>query len=731
MIRLLAFLVAAAILPATALLSGEVDEVNQRRLRADVEDLALRNARRAARVLEDQANEQLGALKDAQALTWSPEMLGSLGRPRTGGDVAPSENDGEAARAEQLLRRWRESFDVIGVQSLDGEPTPGAEEAWRGNTSAALNARVRSEGAAWEVTLRASRPTLAYLVRVPIEGGGPPRAFYFEKRLDEHVLHAAVGRVNAAVALADGRGALVSAGPPEEVGRMVTGLGGGGLAGSYADDKGAWAAAAVPVGSAVALWAYAPAAAVAPTGPTLRSLIKPALWSVGGLLSFMVVLVAFAPGRRAAEARPEAEDEAPGPMEADGAEPVAAMPVAASTGPLARVTAPQRTTAGVPRGTDPTLSAAVRRTGPEWTASQRAAAADVVTVSGPMPSARQPTTLGRYLLLERIGEGGMAEVFTALSFGSEGFRRRVVIKRLRPELIHDPVAVSQFVDEAKFASSMTHSNVLPVLDFGRVGEQYFMATEYVLGRDLTQVNERTLERTGRPMPLPLVAYIGCELLKALEYAHERKSDDGRPLNLVHRDVSPGNVLVSAHGEVKLLDFGVAKALVRDTPTTAQGVVKGNFYFMSPEQAKGQPVDHRSDLFSLGLILYYAATGGMLYRGNTPYELLLRAATGLTTRDHAALTALPQPFAGVLARALQTDRDARFASAAEFRRALAEVQPASGDHLRELMGRLFAGEFNAEDNRFSAELIALGDGPYDPLAHPEEVPTEGDGSSAAM
>jgi len=309
-------------------------------------------------------------------------------------------------------------------------------------------------------------------------------------------------------------------------------------------------------------------------------------------------------------------------------------------------------------------------------------------------------TFGRYTLLDRLGEGGMAEVYTAVTFGAEGFRRKFVVKRLRPEFSREQNMVDQFIDEANLASSMVHSNIVPVFDFGKVGDEYFIAQEYILGRDLARFTRQSMEKDGRPPPLAAVLYIASETLKALEYAHAKTSETGTPLGIVHRDVSPSNVLVSARGEVKLFDFGIVKAEGRVTQTQS-GVVKGNVTFMSPEQARGSQVDARADLFSLGLVVFYMLNGHVLYAGNTTYELLVRAATGPGSNELAQLDALPGAAAAILRRALEVRPEDRFQSAREFRDAISPHLGTGGSELASLIQHLFADDFRAEESRFRA------------------------------
>jgi serine/threonine-protein kinase len=310
--------------------------------------------------------------------------------------------------------------------------------------------------------------------------------------------------------------------------------------------------------------------------------------------------------------------------------------------------------------------------------------------------------MGRYHLLERIGEGGMAEIFVAATHGAEGFIRHFVVKRMHPHLAHNREAINQFIDEARVQSRLVHSNIVPVFDFGKVADEYFLAQEYILGRDLARVTARMFEAELRPLPVPVVLHVAHEVLKALEYAHTKLGDGGKPLGIVHRDVSPNNVLLSARGEVKLFDFGIVKAEGRVT-RTEHGVVKGNVSFMSPEQARGTATDARADLFSLGLVIYYCLTGEVLYRGNTTYELLVKAATGPGPDEQARIAALPAPCPEILQRALQIEPAERYQSAAEFGAALGAHVGGAATEVVRLMRHLFAADFQQEEARFAAAV----------------------------
>jgi len=331
------------------------------------------------------------------------------------------------------------------------------------------------------------------------------------------------------------------------------------------------------------------------------------------------------------------------------------------------------------------------------------------------------TALGRYLLVDQIGAGGMAEVFTAISFGVGRFRRPFVIKRLRAELDGNPTAVGLFIDEANLASKLAHPNVVPVFDFGEVGGSYFLAEEYVVGRDLGRITGRLKQRGEPLLSRDAILHIAHEILSGLAYAHDRCDDDGRPLGLVHRDVTPENVIISERGEVKILDFGIMKAQRRVSHTDS-GTVRGNVGFMSPEQARGQAVDHRSDLFSTGLVILYVATGALTYPGDTFYDLLTAAAAGPGEQQRARIAALPAPLPAILTRALEVDPDKRFQSSAEFIAAISPHLARGGpSELASCVRALFGEELQAEQERLAAA--------FSQVPHPEPLAGAGGGGQS--
>ncbi len=311
----------------------------------------------------------------------------------------------------------------------------------------------------------------------------------------------------------------------------------------------------------------------------------------------------------------------------------------------------------------------------------------------------------RYRVVAPLGEGGMARVSVAAVEGQEGFRRLFVLKRLKAELLPSAEAVAQFIDEARLGASLVHSNIVPVFDFGRDAEGYYLAQEYIMGRNLDALAQAAMAKTGKPLPVELVLFVAQETLRALDYAHHRADDAGKPLNLVHRDVSPNNLMASERGEVKLLDFGIVKSENRLTQTTP-GIVKGNLFFMSPEQARGLPVDARSDLFSLGMVLFVLAAGHTLYGGNTSYDVLTRAALGPVEEDLELIRQLPAPLGPLVEKALKFEPGQRYASAGEFLAAVtATGRVGSAQSMEVLVRDLFARELEEETNRLRGRTEA--------------------------
>ena len=320
---------------------------------------------------------------------------------------------------------------------------------------------------------------------------------------------------------------------------------------------------------------------------------------------------------------------------------------------------------------------------------------------------------GKYELVEKIAVGGMAEVFRAISTSIGGFRKPVALKRILPHLSTDAEFVSLFIDEAKLTVSLTHGNIVQVFDFGRIDNNYFMAMELVEGRDLTQILIRQSAR-GRPMPPEVALYVIIGVLRGLGHAHGRKDTGGQPLGIVHRDVSPHNVLVSFEGEVKLADFGIATAAAQ-VSLTRPGMRLGKFAYMSPEQAREKHVDHRTDLWSAGVTLFECLTGRRLFYHEDPSVTLARVRAPVVPLPSSIASHLGPSLDGLVTMALQASpqhrpRSAR-AYAAELQAELQRIAPGFDDSdLIRYLRDLFADEVG--EGRFP-EI----DAPVGPVARP--------------
>jgi serine/threonine protein kinase len=230
-----------------------------------------------------------------------------------------------------------------------------------------------------------------------------------------------------------------------------------------------------------------------------------------------------------------------------------------------------------------------------------------------------PEQFGRYSLLGHLATGGMAEVWLARQLGMQGFEKIVVIKRARPELA-DTETTALFLDEARLVATLEHPNIAQVYEIGAVNGMYFFVMEYIDGADVRRLIETSIAKRY-PISLADALYIIIHVCTALHYAHEKHDLEGRPLHIIHRDVSPSNVLISHDGAIKVCDFGIAKAHNRKTEDTASGVLKGKFSYMSPEQCQGKDIDRRSDVFSIGILLYELSTQSKLFRGTSDFALL--------------------------------------------------------------------------------------------------------------
>ena len=306
----------------------------------------------------------------------------------------------------------------------------------------------------------------------------------------------------------------------------------------------------------------------------------------------------------------------------------------------------------------------------------------------------EPARLGPYRLGRRLAAGGMAEVFAATREGAAGFEKQVALKRILPHLVDDPELVEMFLDEARLASKLTHANVAQVFDFGEADGSFFIVMEWIRGKDLRRVMRAAAEAGVAVTPVQ-AALVGQGVARALACAHGLEDDHGRPLGLVHRDVSPQNVLVSFDGEVKLTDFGIAK-IATGRSRTAVGVIKGKCAYMSPEQARGEALDGRTDLFALGVVLWELLAGQPLFTGRSDPEILRAVERFEAPPLQSVRPEVPADLEAVVVRALGKDPAGRFATAGRMAAALGDVVLAHAGSsealdLGALMRRLFPEE----------------------------------------
>jgi serine/threonine-protein kinase len=329
---------------------------------------------------------------------------------------------------------------------------------------------------------------------------------------------------------------------------------------------------------------------------------------------------------------------------------------------------------------------------------------------------------GRYRLLRRLARGGMAEVFLAHHIGDDGVARRVAVKRILPHLSDSEQFRKMIVDEAQIAARLSHPHVVYIYDYGRIGEYDFIAMEYVDGVELGQLIRRGAER---PVPLRHSARIIADVCAGLHHAHNLTDDKGRRYDLVHRDVSPQNVLVGYDGVVKLVDFGIAK-IAWLAGATRPGMVKGKFAYMSPEQVSGRPLDARSDVFAAGICFYELLTGVPLFRRDDPKRAMRDIKEGKPLELARLRPDLPAALVAVVERALQIDRERRYPSAAAMRDDLERYLGAGADdeELGEWLEREVPRAFTDDEDPDLDEAPVLAQAPP-PVADdgdPEADPT---------
>ncbi len=313
-------------------------------------------------------------------------------------------------------------------------------------------------------------------------------------------------------------------------------------------------------------------------------------------------------------------------------------------------------------------------------------------------------TYGKYFLLERLAVGGMAEVFKAKTFGVHGFERLLVIKRILPHLCEDEEFVEMFIDEAKISVELSHPNIAQIFDLGKIGDNYFIAMEYIDGKDLRAILKK-LKGTGRKISIPMAVFIAMEVCKGLDYAHNKKDANGKPLGIIHRDISPQNIMISYEGAVKIVDFGIAKAESKLSKTQA-GVLKGKFGYMSPEQALGGNIDHRTDIFSLGIVLFEILTGRRLFLGDSDFETLEMIKKAEVPPPSKFREEIPEVVDKIVLKALEKEPDMRFASAKDMQVELTKFfyqtySEFTYSDIASFMKDLFKEEIKEEKKRISA------------------------------
>jgi serine/threonine-protein kinase len=322
----------------------------------------------------------------------------------------------------------------------------------------------------------------------------------------------------------------------------------------------------------------------------------------------------------------------------------------------------------------------------------------------PQADSKKLIRFGKYTLIDRVAVGGMAEIFVAHQSGLAGFEKIIVIKRIRPHLSNQANFVKMFLNEAKLAAQLTHPNIVQIYDLGKIADSYFIAMEYIFGRDMRRIIPKA-DELGIPFPMVYALKIASSVCEGLYYAHQKCDPYGNPLHLVHRDVTPENIFVSFDGTVKILDFGIAKAANQFEQTKA-GEIKGKLSYMSPEQCMGTSLDCRSDIFSLGVALYEWLTGFKLFTGDSEVAILKSITEGKIYAPSYFKADIPDAVEAILMKALEKNRDQRYQTAWEMQYDIDqflsrhEFTP-SNIHLSNFLKQLFNDELEEERQRLTS------------------------------
>ncbi len=316
----------------------------------------------------------------------------------------------------------------------------------------------------------------------------------------------------------------------------------------------------------------------------------------------------------------------------------------------------------------------------------------------------RPSQLGnKYILLDLIGSGGMSEVYRCKLRGQQGFEKIIVLKKLLPDAAKTKETRDNFIDEAKLAALLQHENIGHIYDFGQIDGSYFIAMEYLFGKDLYSIIQRAKER-DYAISLEIALYIVSKLCEGMQYAHTLKDLQQRPLNIIHRDLSPHNIFVTYDGKVKIIDFGIAKAELFDNRTKA-GVIKGKISYMSPEQLTEEAIDLRSDIFSIGILLYELISGRRMYAGDTA-SLIQKCMHVNYEKLESVLPGLPTHIYSIIDKCLQQNKEKRFQSCAQMRNEIDDCLYSLGKRpnshlLKEFILDVFERDYEAE----KAKLIS--------------------------
>jgi len=323
----------------------------------------------------------------------------------------------------------------------------------------------------------------------------------------------------------------------------------------------------------------------------------------------------------------------------------------------------------------------------------------------------EPFLYGKYVILDRIAVGGMAEVFRAQTFGVHGFQRLLVIKRILPHLSKDDEFVDMFIDEAKIAVGLTHANICQVTDLGKIDDNYFIAMEYVNGKDLRAILKKCYANKS-PLGIEQSIFIASEFCKGLEYAHRREDPlTGQQMSVIHRDISPQNIMISYHGEVKIVDFGIAKTEYKIHRTQA-GVLKGKFAYMSPEQSMGQELNQQTDIFSAGIILYEMLANKRLFLGGTDFETLENIKRCEVPSLREINPRVSKELEEVVLKSLAKDQKERYQTAGQMQNALSKILYTefphfNQDHLSKKLFLLFEDDIKKESENLKKAIDTIG------------------------